>query len=129
MKRVDNNRILFSPSDLITFTRSIFASWMDRKYLDRPEGLTPDPPSEEIKIFQEDGIAHEKKYWAEIQASGVSAVEIPDKSPAETSLEEMKKGPEVIYQACLGAGNFEGFADFLKQALKKVDAIDQANCK
>jgi len=38
----EQNRLIYSPSDLTRFMESPFASWMDRLYREHPDRVTPD---------------------------------------------------------------------------------------
>ncbi|MCX6879137.1 MAG: hypothetical protein NTW21_35825 [Verrucomicrobia bacterium] len=47
----------FSPSDLIRFLASPFASWMDRYHLENPEAASPDEESEDPDRFLQMALA------------------------------------------------------------------------
>jgi predicted RecB family nuclease len=117
MKR-ENNALLFSPSDLVRFVQSPFASWMERLCLEDPENKklkdTPDPL---LAYLAEKGLAHEAQYLKQLDAGSQQVVTIPDTlSNAEkitATIEAMQSGADVIFQACLRGDNVQGFADFL----------------
>ncbi|MGE0266422.1 MAG: hypothetical protein AB7V06_27365, partial [Candidatus Obscuribacterales bacterium] len=71
-----DSRIIFSPSDLCRFLESEFVSFMDRLYLERPDGLIRDQDSETDRLLQERGIEHEKQFLDQLRASGLPLVEI-----------------------------------------------------
>lgn len=107
--------LVYSPSDLIRFMESPFASWMDRYHLENPGKLTPDADTEEQKLVQETGNQHEHKFVNRLKAEGRDFVEIARRTPdpeADTRA-AMAAGREVIYQACLSLAPFRGHADFL----------------
>ena len=58
MYRNDDKQLVFSPTDLIRFMESPFASWMERFRLERPDDITRDEPSEEMKLIARTGDAH-----------------------------------------------------------------------
>lgn len=60
--RKDTAGLLFSPSDLINFMGSEFATWMDRFYKECPSTIEPDPVSEEQKFIQDKGLEHERAF-------------------------------------------------------------------
>jgi uncharacterized protein len=109
---------VFSPSDLVTFLRSPFASWMDRR---RAEGLEVEAPDEETaeeRLVAGLGITHERAWLEGLRLAGRDVVEIerregrPDLAGTRAA---MGAGREVIYQAALGLGGFVGYADFLER--------------
>jgi len=112
--------LLFSPSDLIRFMESEFASWMDRHHLEVGT-MAPDPDSEEKKVIYESGDAHEKNYLSHLQSTPTKVTVIDKDSlkfpaaHAETVKAVKTKAP-IIYQAALrdSSGVFHGYADFLE---------------
>ena len=112
--------LLFSPSDLIRFMESEFASWMDRHHLEVGT-MAPDPDSEEKKVIYESGDAHEKNYLSHLQSTPTQVTVIDKDSlkfpaaHAETVKAVKTKAP-IIYQAALrdSSGVFHGYADFLE---------------
>ena len=58
MKRQESH-IIYSPSDLVRFAQSPFASWMDRYYLEHRNALTPDQETEDQKLIARTGDQHE----------------------------------------------------------------------
>jgi predicted RecB family nuclease len=113
--RKENQRYIFSPSDLTVFLKSKFASWMDRLRLDhREECPEPDEPDASTVLVRDLGIAHECEFLALLRAQGKDICEIADGDDKfEKTLEAMHRGHEVIYQAWLQADEFAGAADFL----------------
>lgn len=111
--------LLYSPSDLTRFVDSPFASWATRYNLENPSLAYPkDEDTEEMKLLQDRGLAHEAEFLRQLEASDQSVCVIepegrqPDDLAAET-LVAMKQGHDVIFQAYLRAGVFQGYADFL----------------
>ena len=115
MKKI-SGQLVYSPTDLVRYLGSPFASWMDRAYLENPEAATPDEDTEEERLFAQSGQEHEQNVLKELKASGRTVVEIQTADLAaaheQTHAAIMAKSP-VIYQAALHSGQFAGFADFL----------------
>jgi predicted RecB family nuclease len=112
------NRLLFSPSDLVRYIQSPFASWMERLCLEQPEYKTKkDPKDALLSYLAEKGLAHEAQYLQLLKASEKSVITIDEGlsnvEKAKATIEAMKKGPDIIFQAYLLADNFHGLADFL----------------
>jgi uncharacterized protein len=127
--RYINSKIRFSPSDLAKFLDSEFSSWMDRWYLEKqmgnhdqvvPEGFQklgiescqPDEEDEALKIIADKGIEHEKQFLESIPQSDVVTIPRGSNDICAT-LDALRAGPNVIFQAHLVHGQFGGFADFL----------------
>ena len=118
MKKEQADHLVYSPSDLIRYLRSPFASWMDRYDLENPGALAPDQETEDEKLIAQTGDEHERAILEEWKSSDQSLVEIPksDFGSARTmTLSAISAKAPVIYQAALAAGQFAGFADFLMQ--------------
>jgi predicted RecB family nuclease len=115
--RKHDAKLIFSPSDLNVFFESPFASWMDRYKLERPGELTPDPRAAEMALLADMGNAHEREHLAHLQSTRAvweppSDLRTFEEKHAAT-LAGMREGHEVIYQAALAHGEFQGLADFL----------------
>ncbi|MEI6559789.1 MAG: TM0106 family RecB-like putative nuclease, partial [Rhodospirillaceae bacterium] len=117
MRRVDGN-LLLSAGDLNTFLGCRHASALDFRALD--EDLDPAPPDATIEFLQAKGIAHEQAYLAQLQDEGRSVAVIPDRARlperVQLTLDAMRRGEDVIYQAALHTGQWHGFADFLERS-------------
>ena len=108
--------VVYSPSDLIRYFASPFASWMDRYYLENPDGITPDKETEDQKLVAQTGDRHEISVLTELKMGTPELVEIPtdDFADAHTkTLSAISAKVPIIFQAALDAGQFAGFADFL----------------
>lgn len=114
MRLIDGQRI-YSPSDLIQFLDSPFASWMERQYLESPETATPDPADTLQTVLRRRGQEHEGAYLAHLQAEGLDVVTVPRDGAREATLQALAEGRDVIYQAFLEGGSFKGYADFLRR--------------
>ncbi len=110
-----NGTLIFSPSDLVLYSVSPFASWMNRYHIENPGLLTPDPEASEMTILAEMGLTHERSALAEFEAEGATVIKIDTKSPDcfEKTKEALAARPKIIFQAGLREGAFRGYADFL----------------
>src|SRR5207244_13238789 len=68
--------IIYSPSDLIRYLASPFASWLDRYYLENPGALTPDDQTKEQELLSKTGDEHERSILTGYKAAGSVLVEI-----------------------------------------------------
>ena len=125
MYREDGNLII-SPSDVVVFLESEFASWMDRWLVgeyksgpvipsaaDKPQP-TPDQADLQTLLFAKKGMQHEIAFLDNLKQQGKQIVEIGrENSPFDTTIAAMREGAEFIYQARLETPGFSGWADFL----------------
>src|SRR5947209_7526784 len=98
------DKLIYSPSDLIRFVASPFASWMDRYYLENPNAVTPDEDSEDQKLIAETGDQHEHALLEEFKSSVAEVIEIPKNDFALACLQTLsaiKAKTPIIYQAAL----------------------------
>ena len=113
MRRIQD-RYLYSPSDLINFMQSEFITWMDRYYLDFPDAVTPDQPTEEQRLIQQAGIEHETDFLQQLRADGRDVCDVSaDQESSVATLRAMREGRNIIYQGYLQDGEFAGYPDFL----------------
>ena len=117
MRRFDGN-LLLSSGDLVTFLGCRHASALHLRALD--EDLETAPPDATLEFLQQKGIAHEQAYLAKLKDEGRIVAVIPDRAKlpdrVQMTLEAMRRGDEVIYQAALHEGCWHGFADFLERS-------------
>lgn len=115
MKKHDG-KIIYSPSDLIRYLASPYASWMDRYHLENPGVLTPDEDSEDRKLIAKTGDEHEQVVLQELKTETKGLVEIDRKDVADAktkTLAAIEAKAPIIYQAALESDRFFGFADFI----------------
>ena len=108
--------IIYSPTDLIRYLASPFASWLDRYYLENPDAITPDKQTEEEELLSRTGDKHEQSVLSGYKAS-TSVIEIAKDNFAAAhaaTLAAIKDKAPIIYQAALQDGVFAGYADFLE---------------
>lgn len=112
-----NLKSFYSPSNLIRFMESPFASWMDRYALDFPLIKEQKDPQDPLSsTLQKRGFVHEAELERAFKEQGLSVVRIEGSSEEEkfaNSIFMMKQGADVIVQARLQRDNFGGFSDFL----------------
>jgi hypothetical protein len=100
MKKNSTGQLLYSPSDLVRYLSSPFASWMDRYNLEHPGVVAPDERSAEEQLIAETGQAHEESVLSELKAAPAGVVEIRARSLAQAQEETLaaieKAGGKVI---------------------------------
>ena len=108
--------LIYSPSDLVRYFASPFASWMDRYRLEKPGEVTPDEETEDQRLIAETGNEHERNVLTELKLSEPGLHEIANRdfsaARAETVAALAARAP-IIFQAALEHDGFAGFADFL----------------
>ncbi|WP_347990269.1 TM0106 family RecB-like putative nuclease [Methylomonas sp. AM2-LC] len=114
------NNIIYSPSDLVVFMRSNFASWMDRLSIEHPEMIagierTVDPL---MNLLANKGNLHENNFLRHlVDTHGVDSVAIVKADDQSERIRQtiafMESGFPFIYQAALARDCFSGSADFL----------------
>ena len=96
--RLRNEAIFFSPSDLITFLESPFASHMERSLLeDKSKSDLLDPKDAMLNNLQKKGYEHESAFLSSLVSDGKNVLEIKnDKTELMLSKtkEAMAKGVE-----------------------------------
>jgi predicted RecB family nuclease len=112
MRKLNGSHI-YSPSDLITFMESEYASWMDRYYLECPDGVQPDKDAAEDRILQVMGEQHERAFLRELVDGGHDVVDLKGVRDPLATAEAIRSGREIIYQGALALGSFAGIPDFL----------------
>jgi uncharacterized protein len=117
MQRRDGH-LVYSPGDLCRFFESPFVSWMDRLRVERPGTVEPDEPEAEQRLLAERGAEHERRHLDALRAAGKRVWEPPAnllsfREKHAATLGAMEAGYDVVYQAALRQGAFEGHADFL----------------
>jgi uncharacterized protein len=112
-----NGRILLSPSDLNDYVECEHRTTLARQVAlgERPK---PHSSDEGAKLLADKGMQHESDFLVRMHADGKHVVEIPmddwdfDAAAART-IEAMRSGADVIWQATFVDGPWRGRADFL----------------
>lgn len=117
------SELIFSPSDLVNFMLSPFASWMDRRAIEQPAILEQlDEEDELLEMLVHEGFAHEQALLEQFVSAGKTVIDArynPDQSEANhaerqsITLNAIRQGADVIFQALLSDKNIQGYADFL----------------
>ncbi len=119
MYKTTPNTYHYSPSDLVLFERSAFASWMARLEIDKPEQLIGIKKDQDamMGLLAGKGLQHEAHYLEKLKtdlgAENVCVITTDKKLRAIDTLDAMRDGYQVIFQAYLERDNFAGSADFL----------------
>ncbi|MGH2428962.1 MAG: TM0106 family RecB-like putative nuclease [Candidatus Limnocylindria bacterium] len=127
MQLIDG-RPVFSATDLVGFLECEHLTTLDRAVL---HGMVTKPVREdaELAILQRRGIEHEQRYLAHLVDEGLHVAEgqHPNgraaeldrgahlRANAELTLQRMRVGADVIYQATFFDGRWLGYADFLRR--------------
>lgn len=88
-----DSEIVYSPSDLMTYMVSPYASWMDHYYLLRPDGVSPDEQSSDQAMVAERGMAHEQKVLHELREHYTDLVEVPSGDRVRAAERTQQAGP------------------------------------
>ena len=123
MQRIDN-RLVYSTTDIVGALECRHLAHLERAAVDghlkRP--MRADPVLDRIA---QRGIEHEVRFLAELSRDDLTVVKIPryetlpraDRAARgrEATIEAMREGADVIYQAVLFEGRCLGYADFLQR--------------
>ncbi len=115
-----NGRLVLSPSDLNDYVECPHLTGLS---LDVARGARSRPhvPSEQNELLRRKGQEHEAAYLARLRQEGREIVEIVTPDPwdfeagARATVEAMRAGVEIIYQATFVDGDWRGRADFLER--------------
>ena len=108
------NRYLYTPSDLLEFLSSPFATWMTRGWLDDPSAAQPDAHAPQQLSLEEHGRRHEQAFLNQLRAQGRQVYSLPPGGDrARLTRSAMQAGHEVIFHGVLAQADFVGEADFL----------------
>jgi len=110
--------LLFSASDLTNFLDCRHLTTLDLKNLKTPLPKADDDA--QTKLVQEKGFEHEERYLNLLMNAGVRVADLKSESQdsdesVRATIDAMKQGFEIIYQACLRSEPFLGYADFLRR--------------
>ena len=115
MQQYGNKQILYSPSNLVTFLGCHHASFLDVKALS--EDMETTGASTTGQLLQKKGLEHEAAYLQHLKDEGKTVIEIPKdrnlKDRVALTLDAIKSGADVIYQAVFFEAPWRGDADFL----------------
>lgn len=101
-----DNRLVYSPSDLIQFIESPFASWLDRLQLECPGRYPCDDRAPELELLKDAGNQHELQFLESLRSSGREITSISRGGSAlNDTRSALKAHHEIIYQAYLSQAN------------------------
>ncbi|GAB3629980.1 hypothetical protein PTE30175_04877 [Pandoraea terrae] len=117
MQKLDGG-IAYSASDLVNFLECEHLTSLDLIDLEAPLPRTKD--GDEAKLIQDKGHQHEARFVETLKAQHSSFVDIAGlggslEQKIAATLEAMREGVEIIYQATLRDGCLIGHADFLRK--------------
>ncbi len=116
MQRIDGHLVL-SPTDLTKHVACAHITTLDLEALDagaaRASGV-----DEALNLVFTKGLAHEHDYLERLQAEGrhvedIAALGLKGAAAEAATVEAMRRGVEVVYQATFFDGHWVGLADFL----------------
>jgi predicted RecB family nuclease len=121
MQLIDG-RAVYSATDLVGYLACEHLTQLERA---TAAGLVqrPDRPDPELDVIRRRGEQHERRYLADLEAEGRSVARVErdrdearadelDRMAAET-VDAMRAGVDVVYQATFFDGRWLGYADFL----------------
>lgn len=109
---------MFSASDLVYFKTCEHLTTLDLRALNDDTSLVKDTVNDSTQLIQQKGFEHERHYLQQITDESADVADLSYLTDAlpkllEATIEAMKAGKQVIYQAALRDGQFIGNADFL----------------
>ncbi len=132
MDRIDGTPV-YSATDLVAYLACEHLTQLERAAI---AGLVKRPMRDdpELDIIRRRGFQHEARYLADLTAQGRTVVEIEQdgsiadrgdqlRQAAQSTIDAMAAGADVIYQATFFDGTFRGHADFLL----RVDSPERAS--
>ncbi len=116
MRKTDGITLL-SASDLMKFLGCTYSTVLD---IDRMNGGGPEPrvDTDDARLLQQQGDAHELAHLEKLKAQGLSVVEIERTElfdDAKRTREVLAQGADVIFQGAFWSGNWGGWSDFLER--------------
>jgi uncharacterized protein len=115
-----DGRVILSPTDLVGFLACPRLTQLDLAVL-RGELVRPVREDPMLDLLVRRGQPHEAAHRAMLEARGLRVVEIPDfpstleglRNAETATLEAMRGGADIVYQAAFFDGTWRGRADFL----------------
>ncbi|WP_171006899.1 TM0106 family RecB-like putative nuclease [Shimia litoralis] len=117
---------LLSASDLMKFLGCAHSTALD---IARMNGAGPEPraDTDDARLLQQQGDAHELVHLDKLKAQGLSVVEIERTElfdDAKRTREVLAQGADVIFQGAFLSGNWGGWSDFLERIETPSDLGD-----
>lgn len=126
MQRVDG-RLVLSPTDLTKHVACAHITTLDLQALEAgAAAVGASSPDDALNLVFAKGLAHEAEFLEVLRGRGLRITEIEgfgsDREAAEAAtLEAMRAGVDVVYQATLFDGQWVGHADFLLRTERPSD--------
>ncbi len=122
-----DGEILYSASDLVNYLECEHLTALDQIDLETPLPKTKD--SDQAKLIQEKGYAHEADFLTVLKARHFSLIDIAAiggnlEQKITNTLQAMRDGFEIIFQATLRDGSLIGHADFLRKVSRPSELGD-----
>jgi hypothetical protein len=122
-----DEEILYSASDLVNYLECEHLTALDLIDLETPLPKTKD--SDQAKLIQDKGYAHEADFLAVLKARHSSLIDIAAiggnlEQKIANTLQAMRDGFEIIFQATLRDGSLIGHADFLRKVSRPSELGD-----
>src|SRR5437667_8703513 len=115
-----SNRLVLSPSDLNDYVECPHLTTLALEVA-RGVRRRPHVPEDHVDLLRRKGEEHEAAYLAELRTKGRQVVDVigADRwdfdSSARATIDAMRAGAEIIYQATFVLGDWRGRADFLER--------------
>ena len=123
--QIFDNRIVFSPTDIVRFFESEFASYMDHfekivpTDILKEQGVHRDPADPLYAVIVETGKNHENSVLTELEKKSniikIDRNKYDKKTCVEQTISAIKKGENKIYQAAIQTNMIFGYADLLEK--------------
>ena len=112
------NEILYSASDIVNYIECAHLTTLDLINLETPLPKTED--SEQAQLIQAKGFAHEAGFLEQLKSQHASLIDLSKigsntELKVAATLQAMRDGYEIIFQATLRDGCLIGHADFLRK--------------
>lgn len=115
--RLQDGKIIYSPSDLVVYFQSPYISWVNHYNLMVPKDqriLKKEDPA--MEFLSRKGDEFELKEFKKMTGTVAEiAKDVPFDESLEQTLKAMREGKDIIYQGALRLGQFQGYTDFLKK--------------
>lgn len=115
--RALEGRTLFSASDLMRFTGCAHVTTLDIAHM-QGRGPVPREDSDDARLLQKQGDAHEASHLEQLRADSGRIIEIDRGDLAENAEETriaLAQGADVVFQGAFLSGGWGGWSDFLER--------------
>lgn len=130
MQRIDGSLVL-SPTDLTKHVACPHITTLDLEALDAgPSASLPEslPADDALNLVFAKGLTHERAYLDSLVAQGlviddIARLRLKGQDAEQATLEAMRRGADVVYQATFFDGAWVGLADFLLKVPGRVSRL------